>query len=73
MMSHTGLHKNLKSVLWTECRSAVTKLKNIMVNPIEEKCTHKNFYGKMTDCAKHFRDFGEMGVVRNIGTLKSKL
>ena len=30
---------------------------NIMINPYEEKSTHKNFYFKMPEYAKHLRKF----------------
>ena len=41
-----------------------------MVNPHEEKFAHEKFYGKNPDYAKYLRNFGEMGVVRSIATLK---
>ena len=37
MMTHMGLHKNLKTGLCPECAATATKLKNIMVKPHEEK------------------------------------
>ena len=44
-----------------------------MVKPNKEKCAYKMFYGKITDCAKHLRTFGEIGVVRSITRIKYKL
>ena len=55
---NTGLHENLKTVLWPKCVATVTKLENIMVNPHEEKCAHERFYGKIPDYAKYLRTFG---------------
>ena len=49
MMANTGLHENLKAGLWTEFAATATKLENIMVNPNEEKCSSKKFYGKIPD------------------------
>ena len=37
MMTHSVLHENLKTSLWTKCIETATKLRNIMVNPHEEK------------------------------------
>ena len=44
-----------------------------MVNPHEEKCAHEKFYGKTTDYTKYLRNFGEMGVVRSIASVREKL
>ena len=44
-----------------------------MVNPHEEKCAHKKFYGKNTDYTKYLSIFGEIGVVSSIVTVKEKL
>ena len=41
--------------------------------PTRKKCAHERFYGKILDYAKYLRTFGEMGVVRSIVTVKSKL
>ena len=38
MMAHAGLHKNLKTGLWTKCAATATKLENMLVNP--KKNTH---------------------------------
>ena len=73
MMAHVGLHKNLKTGLWPKCAKTVTKLENIMVNPQKEKCAHNKFYGEILDYKKYLRNFGEMGVVHSIDTVKSKL
>ena len=73
VMTHAVLYKNLKTNLWPECATTVTKPENIMVNPHKEKYAHENFYGKMRDYAKHLRKFGEMGVVCSIVDGKAKL
>ena len=44
-----------------------------MVNLNEDKCAHGKFYGNMPDYAKHLRTFVEMGVVRIIVYVKSKI
>ena len=44
-----------------------------MVNPQKEKCAHKNLYRKMLDYKKYSQNFGEMGVVHSIATVKAKL
>ena len=44
-----------------------------MVNPLEGKCVHYKFYKKLPDYAKHLRTFVEMGVVRIIVYVKSKI
>ena len=44
-----------------------------MVKPHEEKCAHEKFYGNILDYAKYLSTFVEMGVVRSINMLKSKL
>ena len=36
MMSHMGIHENLKTDIWTNCMAIATKLENTTVNP------HKN-------------------------------
>ena len=38
IMANAGPHENLKTDLWPECAATTTKLKNIIVNPHEEKC-----------------------------------
>ena len=38
MMVHAELHENLKTGIWPECASTVTKLEIIMVKPHKEKC-----------------------------------
>ena len=73
MMAHTGIHENLKTVLWPEFVSTAAKLENIMVNPHKEKYAQKKLYGKMIDYTKHLSNLGEMGVVWIIATVKSKL
>ena len=73
MMAHTGLYEKIKTGLWPECATTVTKLENIIVNQHEEKCAHKKFYEKIPDYEKHLRTLGEMGFVWSITTLKFKL
>ena len=70
MMAQAGKYENLKTGLWPKCAATATKLENIMVNPHEEKCAHEKFYGKIPYYAKYSRTLGEMGVVRNIATIK---
>ena len=73
MMTHSGLHKNLKTGLWPECAANATKIENIMVNPYEEKYAHENLYRKIPDYTKYLRTFGEMGFVCSIAMVKEKL
>ena len=56
MILHAGLHKKLDTGLWPKYASTATKL---------------DFYGKMTDFAKHLRNFE--GVVRSIANVKAKM
>ena len=72
MMAHAGLHENLNTGLCSKCTATTTKSENIMVKPHEEKCAHKNFYEKIREYAKYLRNFGEMGFVRSIATVKEK-
>ena len=44
-----------------------------MVNPHDKKCAHVKFYENFSYYAKQLRTFVEMGVVRSITTVKSKL
>ena len=46
IMTHPGLHENLKTCLWTKCTATTTKLENVMVNTHKEKCAHEKLYGK---------------------------
>ena len=32
MITHAGLHENIKTGIWPKCAATVTKLENIMVN-----------------------------------------
>ena len=70
MMAHTKLHENLSTDLWPKCATTTTKPENIMVNPHEEKCAHKKFYGKIPDYKKYLRTLRGMGVLRSITTVK---
>ena len=70
MITYAGLHKNLKTDLWTKYSATATKLEKIMVNPQEAKWAHENFYEKILDYTKYLRTLGEMGVVRSIATVK---
>ena len=58
MMMHAGLHENVKTGMWPECAATASKLKNIMVNPQEEKCAHEKIYRKLPDYEKYLRTFG---------------
>ena len=44
-----------------------------MVNTQEEKCVHERFYGKIPDYTKFLKTWGEIGFLRSIATVKSKL
>ena len=46
VMAHMRLHENPNISIWTKCALTATKPENIMVNPHEEKCAYKKFYGK---------------------------
>ena len=46
IMAYTGLQGNLKTGPWPKCEATTTKLDNVMVNPLKEKCAHEKFYGK---------------------------
>ena len=41
--------------------------------PTQRKCSHENFYGKMTYYAQYLSTLGSIGVVRIIATIKSKV
>ena len=73
VMTNAGINENLKICLWTECAATPNKLENIMVKQYKDKLSHEKFYGKMPDYAKYLRNFGEMGVVHSIATVKAKL
>ena len=47
MMEQLRPYKKLKSGIWHECASAMTKLENITVKPHEDKCDYDKFYGNM--------------------------
>ena len=55
MISHMGLHENLKVFLWPECEANKNKLENIMVNPHEEICAYEKFCGRMPDSAEYLK------------------
>ena len=48
-------------------------LENNMINPHEEKCAQEKFYGRMTEYAKHFQNFEEIGIVYSITTRTAKI
>ena len=73
MMVLTGIHGNLKTNFNPNAWKPITNLKKIMVNPHGEKCAHDKFYGKLLDYTKHYRNFGEIGVVCSIVNTKNKL
>ena len=58
MITHLGIHENLKILLWPKCTSAKNKLENIMVNPLKEKCDYEKFHGNMLDYTKYLQNFG---------------
>ena len=72
MMAHTGPHGNLNTGIWTECAVTATKLKNIMVNPQEDKCAHEKFYGKITEHTKYLSTFWRNGSCTQYFRHKSK-
>ena len=72
-MVHVGIHENLKTGLWPVCAATETKLENIMVNPHKEKYAYDKIYGQMTYYEKHLSNFGEVGVVLSIISVKANL
>ena len=53
MAVYVGLHENLKTVQWLEYAAIMTKIKNIRVNPHEDKCLYEKFYGQTVDYTKN--------------------
>ena len=71
MMAHMRLHENPNTSIWPECATTTTKPENIMVNPHEEKCAHKKFYGKIPDYTKSLKTLGGMRVIHSITTVNN--
>ena len=49
IMKHVVLHKNLRSGIWPECESNVTKLGKANAIPHKDICAHGRFYGNIPD------------------------
>ena len=58
MMSHMGLHWNLKTGLCPKYAATVTKPEIIMADLQKVKCAYEEFYGNIPDYAKYFKTFG---------------
>ena len=70
MTKQAELNENLKQGLCPEFKATVDKMEYIMVNPGDEKYAHEKIYGKLLKCAHDLRNFGDMGVVNSIISIK---
>ena len=65
--------KKTRAKLWAEACNTATDMINIIVSDDAAETPHKQFYGKEAQYVRHLRTFGEVGVARNIETVKGKL
>ena len=72
MIVHTKLHENFNTGLWPKYAVTKIKLYNIMINPHKEKCAQEKLYKKLSEYAKYFINFVEMGVLRSTASVKAK-
>lgn len=73
MNTAAGLSTTLRYELWAEAAYCALDLHNITVTKKGLKTPYEIFYGKPAPYATHLRTFGEMGVIRDISTVKEKL
>jgi hypothetical protein len=63
----------LRHHLWAEAANCAKAFNNIVIKKTRNKTPHELFFGKTVTYATHLRIFGEVGVIRDIETVKEKL
>ena len=73
MMQAAEIEQPFRGLLWAEAANSATDLlHSITLKPDEQEVPSKAFYGMDAPFARRLRTFGEVGVVRDIRTVKSK-
>jgi hypothetical protein len=68
-----GFDMKTRTELWAEVANCATDMDNIIVRENGQKTPYDVFYGKPAPFATHLRTFGELGVIRDITSVKAKL
>ncbi|KAG7340680.1 integrase core domain containing protein [Nitzschia inconspicua] len=73
MNNGAGLHDTIRQQLWAEAANCATDLECLLVKKMGDRTPYELFYGKVAPYGPYLRTFGEIGVARNIATVKGKL
>jgi hypothetical protein len=73
MNTAAGLTTSLRNQLWAEAANCATDINNLIIRKKGDKSPYELFFGKPAPYMPHLRTFGEVGVIRNITSVKEKL
>ena len=72
MLNGARLPKALREGLWGHAAETATKLENLLVNKEHEKSPAEQFYGEQPKFTEYLRTFGEVGIVSDEATKKTR-
>jgi hypothetical protein len=73
MNTAAGLTSDIRQQLWAEAANCATYLECLVITKKGQKTPYELVYGKQAPYATYLRTFGEVGVIRDIDTIKQKL
>ncbi|KAG7357827.1 reverse transcriptase RNA-dependent DNA polymerase [Nitzschia inconspicua] len=73
MNTAAGLQGDIRSKLWAEAANCATDLDCLLIKELGGTSPFELFYGYKAPYSSYLRTFGEIGIIRNIATVKPKL